>query len=312
MKQPAIGIDVSKHHLDIATHGSSQVRRLTNSPQGQHALLRRIQNQQPRAVVLEATGGYEQAALSKLAEAGLPVTRINPRQARDFAKATGQLAKTDVLDAQVLAQLAATVELPRYQAPGPAHIDLQALVKRRQALIRLRDSERNRLAQAAPAARPNIQLLIESLQQALTDIEDRIAAQYQTSPRLKSAIDRLCQIPGIGRTTAASLVALLPELGQLNRKAIAKLTGVAPLNCDSGQQRGHRHIWGGRQAPRCALYMAALVGTRSNPDIKALYDRLRERGKPGKVALTACMRKLLTIANAMLREQSDWMPQPDG
>ena len=306
---PTLGIDVSKDYLDIAASQSTRVKRLTNTPQGHRALVRYCREFAPKAIVLEATGGYEQSALVALAKAELPVSRINPRQARDFAKATGQLAKTDGLDAQVLAQAAQALTLPRYQLPTQAQSDLHALVRRRQSLVELRDSEKNRLAQAIPAARPNIQIVLSGLEEALADIEKRIDQQVRDSPLLDASVRRLCQIPGVGITTAVSLVALLPELGRINRKAIAKLVGVAPLNCDSGNHKGRRAIWGGRATARSALYMAALVASRYNPTIKALYQRLRENGKPAKVALVACMRKLLTIANAVARDQSNWTLQ---
>lgn len=306
---PTIGIDVSKDHLDVGVSETDRVRRLSNTPQGHRALIRQCRQLTPAAIVLEATGGYEQAALTALAKAGLPVCRINPRQVRDFARATGQLAKTDALDARILARAAKVLTLPGYQLPTQAQSDLQALVRRRQALVKLRDSEKNRAAQAAPVAKPSIDMVLSGLEAALQDIEQRIGQLIHSTPELDDRVTRLGQIPGIGTTTAASLVALLPELGQLNRKAIAKLVGVAPLNCDSGTQQGRRATWGGRAAARSSLYMAALVATRHNPAVKALYQRLVGKGKPAKLALVACMRKLLVIANAMLRDQSDWTAQ---
>ncbi len=305
----AIGIDVAKAHLDIAVHGQQAVERYRNTPAGFRALCQHLRRLRPSTIVLEATGGYERPVSAALVEAGLPVSRINPRQARDFAKATGQLAKTDALDARVLAHLAATVPLRRYTRPTPDEQSLQALIHRRQQLTQLRNSERNRARLAEPVVHDSLADVLAALEQAVRDIDARIAQHCRRSRALHTRVQRLEHIPGLGFTTAATLAGLMPELGQLDRKSVAKLAGVAPLNCDSGDLRKSRHIWGGRAPVRRALYMATLTAARFNPVIHALYQRLRDRGKPGKVALIACMRKLLTIANAMLRDGTRWYPQ---
>ena len=306
---PTLGIDVAKAHLDVAVSNRTQVRRFANTSAGHRKLLAYAQRQAPAVSVVEATGGYERGVLAVLSQAGLAVCRVNPRQARDFAKASGQLAKTDALDAHVLAEMGLRLCLPRYQPPAPEQAKLQALLSRRRALVKMRSAEAVRAAQASePAVRDSIERLMAGLDEELAHVQTLIQSQLRSTESMQAGCQRLSQIPGIGTTTAISLLSELPELGRLDRKAIAKLAGVAPLNCDSGTYRGQRRVWGGRAHARSALYMAALVASRHNPVLWALYRRLTERGKPAKVALVACMRKLLTIANAMLRDHSAWQP----
>jgi transposase len=294
-----IGIDVAKARLDIAVRPSGQQWTASNDDAGIGDLIARVQALAPTLVVLEATGGREVPLVAALAEAGLPVAVVNPRQVRDFARAIGQLAKTDALDAQVLLRFAEVVQpTPRPVATAQAQ-ELSALLARRRQLVGMLTAERQRLDTALPAVRRYIQRHVAWLEQELAALDRTLRETVQASPLWREREDLLRGAPGIGPTTAFTLVAELPELGQLDCKAIAALVGVAPLNCESGTLRGRRIVWGGRARVRTALYMATLVATRHNPVIRALYQRLCAAGKPKKVALTACMRKLLTILNAM-------------
>ena len=294
-----VGIDVSKATLDVAVYGSSEVRAFANSPTGFRRLAAWLLPERPLQVVLEATGGYEQAALDALFAAGLPVVRANPRQVRDFAKALGQLAKTDRLDARVLAQLAATISLTRYQPAFAWQRRLAQWHQRRGHLLQMLGSERQRLERMVdPAllrwARQHIAMLQRELRRLDTEIKHQIAAQ--------PGLDALRSLKGVGPVLQATLASQLPELGQLDSKAIAKLVGVAPLARDSGLLRGQRHVWGGRRQIRAALYMASLTAIRYEPRLRAFYQALRARGKLAKVAIVATMRKLLVILNARMRD----------
>ena len=295
----SVGVDVSKATLDVAIHGAAATRCFPNTPAGYRRLIAWLQPQGTHQVVLEATGGYEHAALDALQAAGLPVVRVNPRQARDFARATGQLAKTDRLDARMLAQMAATLPLRLYQPAAAWQRRLAEWSQRRGQLVTLLTSERQRLRQFTEAPlRRSLQRHLAWLEDEIAALDREIAQQLEAQPVLAT----LRTLKGVGPVLTATLASELPELGRLDRKAIAKLVGVAPLARDSGQWRGPRHVWGGRHAVRSALYMAALVGVRHEPRLRELYQRLRARGKAAKVALVACMRKLLVILNARMRD----------
>ena len=274
--------------------------RFGNTPVGYARLLAWLSPHALRLVVLEATGGYEQAALDALHAAGLPMVRLNPRQARDFAKATGQLAKTDTLDARVLAQMAAVLELMRYQPAEPWRRQLAQYRQRRAHLVMLLQQERQRLSQLSDAwLQQQARTAVRHWQKMLGEVDARIAGQIAA----QSDLAVLRQVTGVGPVLLATLAAQLPELGRVDGKAIAKLVGVAPLARDSGSMRGARSIWGGRASVRQALYMGALVAVRFHPDLRTFYQRLRAQGKVAKVALVAAMRKLLVILNAKMRDQ---------
>jgi transposase len=300
-----IGIDVAKRHLDIAIEGG-RYWRTTNDEAGIAGLAAELKASQPTLVVLEATGGYERAVTAALAEAAIPVAVVNPRQVRDFAKATGHLAKTDELDAKVLAHFAATIQPePRQLADAQAEA-LRDLLARRRQVVGMLTAEKNRLKQATRVVRERIKDHIAYLEDELDDSNRDLDTLLQQSPVWREREDLVRSVPGIGRVTSVTLIAGLPELGRVSGKAIAKLAGIAPLNRDSGQRRGYRIIWGGRAEVRSVLYMATLAATRFNPVIRTLYRRLLDAGKPTKVALVACMRKLLVILNAMLKRQTPW------
>ncbi len=304
-----IGIDVSKATLDVAVRPQGTVWQVPNDEVGQAELLARFIELAPTLVVLEATGGYELPVAGALAGAGLPVAIVNPRQVRDFAKATGRLAKTDRLDAALLAQFAEAIRPEPRALPDALTQQFSALVERRRQVVQMVTAERNRLqATRSPAVRRHIQAHLEWLTNQLHELEAELRQAIETSPIWQAQRDLLCSVPGIGPTLAAVLLADLPELGTLSAKHLAALVGVAPLNRDSGTHSGHRIVWGGRAGVRAALYMAALVATRYNPLLRAFYLRLVERGKPKKVALTACMHKLLTVLNAMVKHQTPWQP----
>jgi transposase len=307
----AVGIDVAKGQLDVADNVSQQHWTAPNDPDGHVRLRQRLEELHPDIIVIEATGGYERAAVGELAVAGLPVVVVNPRQVRDYARAIGRLAKTDAIDALVLAQFGAAVKPEIRPLPDEASRTLQELIARRRQLIAMRTAESNRLQQAhAAKVRRSVKRILAVLDQQLAKIDDDLDGCIRDSPVWREKYDLLTSVPGIGPQTARTLLAELPELGSASRQQIAALAGVAPLNRDSGVMRGQRTTWGGRATVRSSLYMATLVAVRYNPRLKAVYDRLLARGKRKKVALTACMRKLLTILNAMLREQIGWQNHP--
>ncbi|MGH7477936.1 MAG: IS110 family transposase [Longimicrobiales bacterium] len=302
-----VGIDVAKAHLDVAVRSAASTRwRVSYDDVGVADLVARLHALAPTLVVLEATGGYETQVATALALAGLPVAVINPRQVRDFAKATGQLAKTDTLDADVVALFAERIRPEPRPLPDAVQADLAAVVARRHQLVEMLTAERNRFTIARPAVRRSLREHIRWLEQRLADTDAEIRHRIQQSPVWRAEDERLQSVPGVGPRTSSQLLAMLPELGRLSHRAIAKLVGVAPLNDDSGTQRGRRRIWGGRAPVRQGLYMATLVATRHNPVIRVCYQRLRTAGKPPKVALVACMRKLLTILNALVKHQTCW------
>lgn len=304
-----VGIDVSKAHLDLAVLPSGARWQVANHETGIAALEQKLLELQPILIVLEATGGYETAVTVALASAGLALAVINPRQARDFAKSLGRLAKTDKIDALVLARFAEAVRPEPRRLPDEQTQQLQAWLVRRRQLLEMLVMEKNRRSMTHKKLRPRVQEHIAWLEKALKEIDDHLETTIRNSPLWRAQEDLLRSVPGVGPVLAVTLLAELPELGQLNRKKIAALVGVAPFNCDSGQMHGKRAIWGGRASVRSVLYMAALSATRFNPIIRSFYDRLIAAGKPAKVALTACMRKLLTILNAMMRTQTYWQSQ---
>jgi transposase len=300
-----VGIDVSKRMLDVATTTGSK-RQVTNDEVGIAALVNELSSLGPTLVVLEATGNYQAALVAALVVAKIATAVINPRQARDFAKATGKLAKTDAIDAAVLAHFAQALR-PEPRTPVDAEtVALDALLTRRRQVVGMITAETNRLQQSAVMVRAKIKEHINFLRRELADINRELDEAIRKSPVWREHEDLLRSVPGVGRVLASTLLGELPELGKLNRKQMAKLVGVAPLNRDSGMMRGKRTVAGGRASVRKALYMATLSATRSNPLIRSFYQRLCQLGKPKKVALVACMRKLLTILNAMMRNQKQW------
>jgi len=305
-----VGIDVSKAQLDVAVRPSGERMRVGNSEQGIAELIARLSGVGPTLVIVEATGGYQAALVASLAIAKLPTAVVNPRQVRDFAKATGRLAKTDAIDADVLAHFGEVLRPEPKPLLDEQTLALEALITRRRQVVEMITAEKNRLAQTHKSLRASIKSHINFLQRELQDIHRDLDEMLRQSPLWREQEDLLRSAKGVGRTTVATLFAELPELGKLDRKQIAALVGVAPINRDSGTYRGKRMIWGGRASVRAALYMAALVATRHNPTIRAFYERLCAAGKPKKLALTACMRKLLTILNAMVRTNTSWRSLP--
>jgi transposase len=301
-----IGIDVSKAQLEVAARPSGQTWQSANDEAGISQLIQRLRALAPELIVLEASGGWEVLAASSLAEAGLPVAVVNPRQVRDFARAIGQLAKTDALDAQVLARFAEVVRPTPRPLPDAQQQALVALLARRRQVLGMLVAERNRLGTTRAPVRSRLQAHIRWLEQELADLDDELGRTIRQSPIWREREALLRSVPGVGPATALTLLAELPELGQLDRKRIATLVGLAPLNCDSGTLRGKRLVWGGRARVRSALYMAALVATRYNPVVRHFYRRLLAAGKPKMVALTACMHKLLLILNALVRHHTAW------
>jgi transposase len=305
-----IGIDVSKQQLEVAAHQRDYQFRCANRVSAFGELVAELISWRPALIVLEATGGLETRVVSALHRAGLPLVVVNPRQVRDFARALGQLAKTDRLDARVLAHFAAAIKPPPRPIKAREQQELDALTGRRGQLVEILADEKNRRVSAASATvREQIKQHIDWLEDRIAELDEQIKALLQTSPDWQVKDQILQSVPGIGPVVAFSLIADLPELGLLNRQQISKLVGVAPLNRDSGQQRGSRHIYGGRAGLRRVLYMAALTAARHNAVLKEFYQRLRANHKPFKVAITACMRKLLTIINVMVRDSTCWKPK---
>jgi transposase len=304
-----VGIDVAKAQWDIALRPSGERWAVPNDADGVATLVDRLQPLHPTLMVLEATGGLERPATAALATAGLPVVVVNPRQARDFARATGQLAKTDALDARALAPFADVIRPTPRPLPDAQTQELRALLGRRQQLIVMRTAEQNRLAGVHERLRQDIEAHITWLNARLAPRDDDLETVLRASPLWRDNDDLLQSAKGIGPVCARTLLLALPELGTLTRQQIAALVGVAPLNCDSGTLRGRRTIWGGRAPVRTVLSMSTLVATRYNPRIKAFYERLLAAGKVKKVALTACMHKFLTILNAMLKHRTPWQSQ---
>lgn len=308
--KPNIGIDVSKQMLEVAAHESDYKFRCLNKASGFGELIAELIVLRPALIVLEATGGLEIPVVNALHAAGLPVVVVNPRQVRDFAKALGQLAKTDPLDARVLAHFAATIKPPLRPIKSKEAQDLDALTGRRGQLIEILTDEKNRHASAATkTVRDQIQDHIDWLEDCIAELDQQLKTLVQSSAGWQAKDQILQSVPGIGPVVSLAMIADLPELGTLDRRQISKLVGVAPLNRDSGKQRSPRHIHGGRARLRSLLYMAAITAKRHNPVIKKFYERLRANHKPFKVAIVACMRKLLTIINVMLRDSTCWKTQ---
>jgi len=303
-----VGIDVAKRSCDAARDNSPVSRTFECSRSGLQELVRWLKTAAVAGVVLEATGGYERPVVEVLHRAGMPVSVVNPRQVRDFAKASGQLAKTDVLDARVLARYGKVFE-PAAQGPvSPENQRLSALLLRREQLVKMKVAEQARLESLTDKTvrkwiKAHIRTLEKAIKRAMKEVQE-----LMSTPALETASQRLQSVPAVGPIVSSTLIAELPELGRLTRREIAALVGVAPLNRDSGQHRGHRRIWGGRSRVRRLLYMSVVVGIRHNPVISAQYQHLLDAGKAKKVAITACMRKLLVILNAMLRDNKDWSP----
>jgi transposase len=300
------GIDVSKATLDVATGNRKEIKSFSNDENGITQIVSYLKKESPVLTVMEATGGLEKLLAACLAEASLPVAVVNPRQVRDFARAKGRLAKTDTIDANILAEFACDIH-PEARALTDKETDeIKALLVRRQQLIAMLTMEKNRLSSARPAVMASIQENIKWLKKLLKDLDDDLDSHIQNSPLWREKDNLLQSVPGVGPVLSMTLLGALPELGKLTNKQIAALAGVAPFNWDSGKYRGKRMTKGGRSRVRAPLYMAALVATRFNPVIKAYYNHLLEMGKVKKVALTACMRKLLIILNAIVREKRPW------
>ena len=303
-----VGIDVSKDCLDVAVRPTGEAWQLPHNSRGINDLVERLGELAPQLVVLEATGGMEMALAGELAASQLAIAVVNPRHVRDFARAAGKLAKTDALDAQVLAHFAEAMRPASRPLPDDASQELRALMARRRQLVEMITAEKNRLRTAAPRIRPKVQEHIRWLEESLVDLDRDMGDFMRSSPMWRDKDQLLRSTPGVGPVLSMTLLSDLPELGALNRGEIAALVGVAPFNRDSGALRGKRTVWGGRRQVRAALYMAALVATRYNPVLRDFYQRLCEAGKPKKVALTACMRKLLTILNVMVKHNRHWNP----
>ena len=307
----SVGIDVSKENLDLDIAPRRGPVRFANTPQGHAAIVQRLRTGETRLIVVEATGGYEAAVVAELAAAGLPVVLINPRQVRDFARALGRLAKTDQIDAAVLADFAHAIQPPQRPLPCEEIRQMQEILARRRQVVEMVVAETNRLEHAQTAAvRGGIQEVITLLRKQLRQIETDLDQRIRRSPIWQEKADLLGSVPGIGPQASRMLLIQLPELGRCSRQQIASLVGVAPLNRDSGKLRGRRTIWGGRGHLRACLYMATLTAARCNPKIRKHYQRLLAAGKCKKLALTACMRKLLTILNAMIRDNMPWQSVP--
>lgn len=303
-----VGIDVSKARLDVGFSSDQDFFGVNNDPAGIATCLKKLNKVKPVLVVLEATGGLQAPVVASFAAAGLAVAVVNPRQVRDFAKATGVLAKTDKMDAVILAKFAEAVRPEPRRLSDETETNLRALVARRRQLVEMLVSEKNRIPTAQSKVRPRIKSHIAWLESELEDIDKDTLAAIKNSPMWREKENLIRSVPGVGAVTSSTLLACLPELGELSRKEIAALVGVAPLNRDSGRYRGRRTVWGGRANVRSVLYMATLVATRHNPVIKEFYMRLRDAGKVAKVALVACMRKLLCILNAIVKQGTPWQP----
>lgn len=302
-----IGVDVSKRHWDVAVHGQSGVRRFTADATGAADLLAWLDTIVPSLVCLEATGGYERLLLEALHRRRIPVSVVNPRHIRDFARAAGQLAKTDAIDAGMIARFAATLDPEPDDPPSPSQERLRSLRARRQQVVQSLTQEKNRLGTAPDEeTRESIKQAIDFYDRQLQDLNERIVELTRTDPEFRRRLDLLVTVPGVGVVTAAGLLAELPELGAMNRGQAAKLVGLAPINRDSGSLRGKRMIGGGRAQVRRSLYMATIVATQHNQLIRTHYQQLLQRGKAKMTALVACMRKLLLILNAMIKNQTPW------
>jgi transposase len=306
-----VGIDVGKTWLDVARWGDDAVWRVSNDEEGIAKVVARVAVMGPQRIAVEATGGYEQKLVHAMLLSGLPVAVVNPTCVRALSKATGKLAKTDVIDARLIAEYAFKIQ-PEALKPKEAHeIRLHALVTRREQLVEMCTAEQNRLGTAQNSLQADIREHIEWISARIQELEAQINELVDGLPEYRIQAERLDSIPGVGMITAVTVLAEMPELGQLDRQKIAALAGLAPFNRDSGQQRGKRRIFGGRKGIRRVLYMACLSAKKCNPVIRSMFERLMQNGKLFKVAITACMRKILTIMNAMIRDQVYWKaPKP--
>lgn len=301
-----IGIDVSKERLDVAEHASGEHWSVTNDEKGIASLAKRLKETPPSLIVLEATGKLEKAVASALAMEKLPLVIINPRQIRDFAKAIGRLAKTDSIDAAVLAHFAAVIRPEERPLRDQKTEELAELVARRRQLLGMIVAEKNRLQRASKPVSKMIKKHIRWMEKEVAVLDDDLEASIRNTPQWRQKDEILQSVPGVGPVLSTTLLAAMPELGDLDSRQIAALAGVAPMNRDSGRFQGKRCVWGGRAHVRTVLYMAALAATRFNPVIQAFHKRLISAGKKNKVAITACMRKLLVILNAMVRKKTSW------
>ena len=307
MERMFVGIDVAKDRLDVHVRPSGEAFSVARDGKGLDELVARLRVLDVALIVLEATGGFETTVAGALCAAGLPLAVVNPRQIRDFARATGRLAKTDALDAAAIARFADAIRPDPRPVPDAQARSLSELIGRRRQIVEMMTAERNRRERLASRRMiKSVDRLLKALRRALSDLEAELDDTIRRTPAWRETDDLLKSVPGIGDVTARTLIAELPELGTLDRRKIAALVGVAPFNRDSGTMRGKRTVWGGRANVRAALYMAALVASRHNPVLRRFYQRLLKAGKPKKVALTAVMRKLLTILNAIVRDQTPW------
>jgi len=301
-----VGIDVAKDSMEVTVHEGKESWAFSNDERGLANLMTKMKRLSPRLIVMEATGGYEVTIAAELHSRGFPVVVVNPRHIRDFARSVGILAKTDILDAKVIARYAATVQPAPRALPTEETKRLGAMMMRRRQIVAMRTAEKNRLQQADPAVKDRIKVHINWLEQELNDVNKELKQMIESNPEWKEKSDIIQSVPGVGPNLAITILSDFPELGRLNRKQTAALSGVAPFNRDSGTMRGKRCIWGGRGVVRTAAYMSAVSAIRFNPLIKPFYKRLIDAGKLRKVAMVACMRKLLCILNAMLKNHTTW------
>lgn len=301
-----VGIDVSKGSLEVAIWERDELWGFVNDDEGIRELCKHLKQFQPNLIILEASGGLERKVAAHLAEEGLPVVIVNPTRVRNFAKASGQYAKTDEIDAKVIAHFGQAVRPQVRGIRDRAQEYLSALLTRRRQVVRMLTAEKNRMSSAPPDAEESIRCHMLWLEEELDNLNERLQQIIEEDPKYKQKAALLQTVPGVGPVTATTLVSELPELGSVNRQVIAALVGVAPMNRDSGRMRGRRRVFGGRAAVRTALYMAVLSAIKWNPRIKEFYERLVANGKENKVAMTACMRKLIIILNAMVRDQCIW------
>ena len=301
-----IGIDIAKDSMEVMAYEGKEHWAYTNDEKGLSKLLMKMKRLSPCLIVLEATGGYETTVAAELQNKGFPVAVVNPRYIRDFARSTGILAKTDILDAQVIARYAATVKPTPRVLPSEETRELGVIIMRRRQVVTMLTAENNRFQTADPAVKERIKLHIKWLEHELDDINKELKQKVQDNPDWKEKDEILQSVPGVGPNLSTTLLADFPELGKLNRKQVAALGGVAPFNRDSGKLRGKRSIWGGRDMVRTATYMATFSAIRFNPLLKSFFDRLTAAGKSFKTAMVACMRKLLCILNAMLKNRTHW------
>ena len=303
-----IGVDVSKHHFDWVAGGFGNVARVPNTPAGVRRMVAKLRSLEATLIVVESTGGYERALTEALSEADLPVVLVNPWRVRRFGEGLGVLAKTDPIDARILALYGERAQPSRRPLPGPRQRQMADLVRRRRQLIAMIVAEKSRLDTASAVIRRDIQALVKALERRVAKIDERIDAAIAADPEKAENWERLQSVPSVGPGVARALIVDLPELGALGRRQISSLVGLAPFAKDSGRKTGQRRIRAGRSGPRTALYLAAMNGARFNPTLKAFYTRLIEAGKPPKLAFIALARKLLTILNAMVRDGTMWQP----